>query len=70
MRRISFSSRNRSNNILYIEVPGAIVNIRVNLFGADGRRVTYVEVIPDQGWESADGGRNLQVVETHQPREN
>lgn len=46
MKRISFSERNRSGNILHIEVPGAIVNIYVNLHDNQGRTVTTVNILP------------------------
>ena len=44
MKRIEFSNRNRSGNLLHIEIPGAVVNIRVNLRDNDGREVNHIEI--------------------------
>jgi len=55
MMRLSFTESNRSDNLLHIEVPGAIVNIRVNLTDRLGRKVTSVSVSPDDNDRSPDG---------------
>ena len=44
MKSITFSERNRSGDVLHIEVPGAIVNIYENLHDRHGRAVTAVHV--------------------------
>ncbi len=54
MRRIQFTKRNRSGNILHIEVPGAIVNIRVGLTDEQGRQVTRVDISPEDESRSPD----------------
>jgi len=46
MKSIAFSELNRSGDVLHIEVPGAIVNIYVNLHDRHGRMVTAVHVLP------------------------
>jgi hypothetical protein len=49
MKRITFNENNRSGNLLHIEVPGAIVNIRVGLTDpVNGRDTTHIEIIPDK----------------------
>lgn len=57
MKRLSFTRQNKSGDLLHIEVPGAVVNIRVNLTTEDGREVTRVDVLPDDktrggNWEA------------------
>jgi hypothetical protein len=54
MKRIEFTERNRSGNLLHIEVPGAIVNIWVNLHDRHGRTVTAVSISPDDESRSPD----------------
>jgi hypothetical protein len=56
MKRITFSESNRSGNLLHIEVPGAIVNIRVNLTDDMGRKVTRVDILPGDETRSPDPG--------------
>jgi hypothetical protein len=68
MRRIIFSESNRSGNLLHIEVPGGIVNIRVNLHDHDGRQVTSVEILRDQyaehgGTWGLDGYANSRLIQ-------
>ncbi len=55
MRRVRFYNQNRSNNLLHIEIPGAIVNIRVNLRDREGREVNHIEIIPDDERRGGDG---------------
>jgi hypothetical protein len=54
------------DNLLHVETDGCIVNIRVGLTDTQGRRVTSVEVIPDnyagEEWH-LDGTENNRVVE-------
>lgn len=52
MKTVTFMNRQRGNvnndNVLHIEVPGAIVNVYIDLFDAiNDRKVTRVEVKPD-----------------------
>lgn len=54
MRRIEFGKRNRSGNLLHVEAPGCIVNIRVGLTDAEGREVTRVDVLPEDETRSPD----------------
>jgi hypothetical protein len=65
MRRIGFTKRNRSGNLLHIETEGAIVNIRVGLEDTEGREVTSIEILPDETtdekWE-VDGHINNRVI--------
>ncbi len=59
------------DNLLHIETDGCIVNIRVGLSDSEGRRVTSVEIIPEDEsrspdadgrfWE-LDGARNNRVI--------
>ncbi len=35
--------------LLHIETEGGIVNIRVGLHDTEGKAVTHVEILPDQG---------------------
>jgi hypothetical protein len=66
MRRIEFTEKNRSGNLLHIEVPGAIVNIRIGLHTNEGNEVTSIQVIADQYagdyWRIADGAAHTRVV--------
>jgi hypothetical protein len=54
MKRMSFGRRNRSNNLLHIEIPGAIVNIYVNLHDREGREVNRVEILPENEHRGGD----------------
>jgi hypothetical protein len=54
MRRIKFGRNNRSGNLLHIEIPGAIVNIRINLHDNQGREVTRVDILPDNEHRGGD----------------
>jgi hypothetical protein len=69
VKRISFyAGRNRSGNQLHIETDGAIVNVRVGLHDTDGRRVTSVQVSPDNYAERGghwvlDGSRVVQLLD-------
>lgn len=54
MKTIQFGRRNRSGNLLHIEIPGAIVNIHVNLRDRDGREVTRVDIIPEDASRGGD----------------
>lgn len=51
MKTISFMNPQRGNvsnpNVLHIEVPGGIVNIRIGIHDDMDRAVTSVEIIPD-----------------------
>lgn len=68
MKRIVFTKRNRSGNLLHVETDLGIVNIRVGLHDANGRRVTSVEIIPDveAGGSTVelDGYSNNRLTET------
>ena len=55
MKRIEFGPNNRSGNLLHIEVPGGIVNIRIGLHDVEGREVTSVEILPDGEDRGGDG---------------
>lgn len=67
MRSIVFTERNRSDNLLHVETPLGIVNIRIGLRDATGRRVDSVEVIPNayagEPEVVVDGCRNTRMVE-------
>lgn len=54
MKRLTFSNRNRSADLLHIEVPGGIVNIRVNLRDDQGREVTRVDILPENEHRGGD----------------
>jgi hypothetical protein len=54
MKSMRFTGDNRSDNLLHIELPGCIVNIRVNLTGPEGRAVTSVLISPDDNTRSPD----------------
>lgn len=54
MKHVTFSERNRSVDLLHIEVPGAIVNIRIGLADRLGRRVTRVSILADDESRSPD----------------
>ena len=45
----------------HIEVRGCIVNIREELFNLEGKEVTSIEILPDQGWE-LDGHISNRVI--------
>ena len=65
MRRITASRKS-----LHIEAPGCIVNIRLGLRDLSGRRVTSIEIIPDQqiGEEwTLDGQSQVRVIESCPP---
>ena len=55
MRRIGFTRRNRSGNLLHIETEGGIVNIQVGLTDTEGHPVTSVRIIPDDETRGGDG---------------
>lgn len=67
MKRLVFNERNRSGNLLHVETPLGIVNIRIGLHDAQGRRVESIEVIPnDYAGEpqvTRDGNANTRLVE-------
>lgn len=67
MRTIEFSERNRSGNLLHVETPLGIVNIRIGLHDAEGRRVESVEIVPNsyagEPAVTVDGHRNTRLVE-------
>ena len=65
MKRIEFSNRNRSGNLLHIEIPGAVVNIRVNLRDNDGREVNHIEIIPDDEKRGGDGQGRVWDVDSN-----
>ena len=45
----------------HIEVRGCVVNIREELFNLEGKEVTSIEILPDQGWE-LDGHISNRVI--------
>jgi len=51
MKRISFTEHNRSDNILHIEIPNAIVNIYINLHDREGNKVEIIEIIPNNDYK-------------------
>jgi hypothetical protein len=61
------TTRRLENNVLHIEADGCIVNIREGLHDLRGRRVTSVEIIPDDRfagepvWKLV-GTRNNRVI--------
>lgn len=65
MKRVTFSKRNRSGDLLHVETEGCIVNIRICLEDSEGRPVTSVEILPDETtdekWE-VDGHINNRVI--------
>lgn len=64
MRRLSFTTLNRSDNLLHIETNLGIVNIRVGLHDAQGRMVESVELIPDESdGVVIDGYRNNRFID-------
>ncbi len=46
MRTVVMSERGKS--LLHVETPLGIVNIRIGLHDAEGRRVNAVEIIPNE----------------------
>jgi len=66
MRRIYFGRRNRSGNLLHIEIPGAVVNIRVNLHDREGREVNHIEIIPDSASRGGDGQGRVWDVDSNE----
>lgn len=71
MKRLVFSERNRSGNLLHVETPLGIVNIRVGLVDAEGRRVNAVEIIPNnyagEPVVSLDGYSSSRMIEAVSP---
>lgn len=56
MRRITFHEKgNRSGDLLHVETDGCVVNIRVGLSDDQGRKVTRVDVLPDDDTRGGDG---------------
>jgi len=51
----------RNNNTLHIETEGCIINVRINLNNVDGKKVTSVEILPDEGWE-LEGNTNNRII--------
>jgi hypothetical protein len=47
MKRIEFYAGDERDNTLHIETDGCIVNIRVGLHDTEGRKVTRVDVSPE-----------------------
>lgn len=66
MRTIVFDTNNRSGNLLHIEVPGAIVNIRVNRVSPDGHEMTVIEIkcddYADDTWRVEDKEKRIKYV--------
>jgi len=62
MRTIAFYNSNKSDNLLHIETEGGIVNIRVGLSNAEGKKVTSVEILPDSEYK-LDGYINNRIIE-------
>jgi hypothetical protein len=65
MRRIGFGRNNRSGNLLHIEIPGAIVNIYVNLHDNQGREVTLVDILPDNEHRGGDEDGRMWDVDSN-----
>lgn len=67
MRSITFNEANRSDNLLHIETPLGIVNIRIGLHDGQGRPVESIEVIPNEyagePRVGVDGYRNTRLVQ-------
>lgn len=65
MKTIQFyAATNRSDNLLHIETDGCIVNIRVGLTDAQGRKVTAVTILPEDESRGGDGeGRIWHLVD-------
>lgn len=67
MKTIQFYARgNRSGDILHIETDGCIVNIHVGLTDGEGRRVTRVDVLPED--ESRGGDASGYIWRQDGPR--
>lgn len=74
MRRINFTNP-RKEDVLHIEAPGCVVNVRIGLTTEDGRRATAVEVLADgyagtgNQWSLPDhgGGRHVAVRVVQSP---
>jgi hypothetical protein len=66
MKRVEFSNRNRSDNLLHVEIPGGIVNIRVNLHDREGREVVNIEIIPDDQRRGGDGQGRIWDVDSNE----
>jgi hypothetical protein len=49
VRRISFTKRNRSGNILHVETDMGIINIHVGLTNMDGCPVEHISIQADTG---------------------
>lgn len=70
MKTVTFMNRQRGNvnndNVLHIEVPGAIINVRIGLGDNDGRRVTRIEITADdysdEEWRIENGDEMLKYL--------
>ena len=49
------------NGVEHLERAGCIINIRAGLHDREGREVTSIEIIQDDGWV-LDGSRNNRVI--------
>ena len=72
MKTITFSEFNRSDDLLHIELPGGIINIRVNLHDTSCNRVTHIELLPDKNSKERwmlDGHVNNRFIESELDKE-
>jgi hypothetical protein len=63
VKRINFNNNNHSDDLLHIEIPGAVVNIYVNLRDRDGREVNRVDIIPDDESRGGDASGHVWDVD-------
>ncbi len=58
----------------HIEAEGCVVNIRQGLYDREGRKVTSIEILPDdhyageQIWKVSPNVRNVRVIQTKKRR--
>lgn len=65
MKRLTFSNRNRSGNLLHIEIPGAVVNIHVNLRDREGHEVNRIDILPDNEHRGGDAEGRMWDVDSN-----
>ena len=58
-QNVNFYDDGRGVKTLHIETDGCLINIRVGLTDAEGRRVTRVDVSPDDESRGGDGSGDL-----------
>jgi hypothetical protein len=67
-KRATFHSHGRGMKTFHIEADGCIVNIMVGLVDSQGRRVTRVDVLPDDETRGGDGLGGIWHQQSGDPR--